>query len=236
MGKSSSEKKLKNSNKKLKELGNFKYKDSNGFSSAYSTAYKDYSKWLKNASKNGYGKYSSEVDNLYNDIMNAEKFSYDPAKDKLFQLYKEQYDAQGSRAMQNQLGAAAAFSGGYNSSVAQTSSQNAYQNYLSALSEKAAETYQNALNMYRYNQQNMFDKYNAARDMNNASNEAYWKQADAKAQRMNSAYNAYNDDRNYQYNKYSSDRNFYQTQGKNALDQINWLKEYKLKKKQYKGG
>ena len=236
MGKTSSEKKLEKANKKLKELNKFKYDDSQGLSSAYSLAYNDYSNWLKNASKNGYGKYSGDVESLYGDVMNQKKFSYDPVKDKLFQLYKQQYTNQGSRAMQNQLGAAAAFSGGYNSSAALTSSQNAYQNYLTALSEKAAETYQNALNMYKYNQQNLFDKYNAARDMNNTANEAFWKQADARAQRMNSAYSAYNDDKNYQYNKYSSDRDFYQSQGKNALDQINWLKEYKLKKKQYKGG
>ena len=236
MAKTSSEKKLDKANKKLRELGNFKYNDAYGFSDAYSDAYSDYSKWLKNAEKNGYGAYAKEVEQLFGDVMNQEKFSYDPVKDKLFQLYKQQYTNQGNRAMNNQLGAAAAFSGGYNSSAAQTSSQNAYQNYLNALSQKASETYQNALNMYRYNQQNMLDKYNAARDMNNSANEAYWKQADARAQKMNSAYNAYNDDRNYQYNKYSSDRNFYQTQGKNALDQINWLKEYKLKKKQYKGG
>ncbi len=236
MAKTSSEKKLDKANKKLKELEKFKYNDSLGLSSAYSTAYDDYSDWLQNAAENGYGKYLSDVETLFGDVMKQEKFSYDPVKDKLFQLYKEQYTNQGNRAMKNQLGAAAAFSGGYNSSAAQSASQNAYQNYLTALSDKAAETYQNALNMYKYKQQNLFDKYNAARDMNNAANDAYWKQADAKAQRMNSAYNAYSNERNYQYNKYSSDRNFYQNQGKNALDQINWLKEYQLKKKQYKGG
>ncbi|MBQ9531148.1 MAG: hypothetical protein IJR70_03640 [Eubacterium sp.] len=236
MAKTSSEKQLAKANKKLKKLGGFKYKDSNGLYSDYSQAYKDYANWLNNPKKYGYGTYSNDVDSLFKEVMNQKKFSYDPKEDKLFQIYKQQYMNQGNRAMQNQLGAAAAFSGGYNSSAAQTSAQNAYQNYLNALSDKAAETYQNALNMYRYNQQNMFDKYNAARDMNNAANEAYWKQAEARAQRMNSTYSAYNDDRNYQYNKFSTDRNFYQTQGKNALDQINWLKEYKLKKKQYKGG
>ena len=236
MAKSSTQKKLDKANSKLKKLEKFKYNDGKGLSSAYSAAYKDYLNTLNNPTEYGYGKYSSDVEALFDEVMNQKKFSYDPKDDKLFQLYKQQYTNQGNRAMRNQLGAAAALSGGYNSSVAQTSSQNAYQNYLNALSEKAAETYQNALNMYKYNQQNTLDKYNAARDMNNASNEAYWKQADAKAQKMNSAYNAYNDDRNYQYNNFSSDRSFYQTQAKNAVDQLNWLKEYKLKKKLYKGG
>ena len=233
---SAAEKQLSKAKSKIKELGNFKYSDSAGLESSYKSSYSDYNKWVNNPEKYGFNAHITEVNDLFDQVMNQEQFSYDPQKDQLFQMYKQQYQQQGSRAMQNQMGVAAAYSGGYNSSAAQTSAQSQYQGYMDALSEKAAETYQNALDMYKYNQQNLLNKYNTARDMNNSGNEAYYKQADIKAQKMNNAYNAYNDDRNYQYNNYSSDRSYYQTQSKNALDQINWLKEYQLKKKLYKGG
>jgi len=228
--------KLNTANKNLNNLGTFKYSDSTGLQSAYNGAYKDYNDWIENPNKYGYNKYQSDVDKLFNQVMSQEKFSYDPQQDKLFQMYKQQYQAQGQRAMQNQMGVAAARSGGYNSSAAQSAAQSTYQGYMDALSEKAAETYQNSLDMYKYNQQQLLNRYNTARDMNNAGNEAYWKQADAKAQKMNNTYSVFNDDRSYQWNKYSDNRNFLQTQVKNAQDQVNWQKEYELQKRQVNGG
>ena len=224
-----------NAQQKLKDLGTFKYDDSAGLSAAYNTAYSDYNNWINNAAKYGYNQYITDVNELYSQIQNYKKFSYDPQKDKLFQMYKQQYTNQGNRAMQNQMGVAAAASGGYNSSVAQTSAQNAFQGYMDALSDKAAETYQNALDMYKYNRQNTLDKYNAAREMNNTANEQYWKQADVRANNMNNAYNAFKDDRSFQYNKYSDNRKYWQTQEQNAQSQLNWEKEYALNKKLYKG-
>ena len=233
--KSSTKKQLDKANKKLSELDKFEYSDDAGLKKLYKEADKDYNSWINNPEKYGYNAYSGDVDSLFNQLMNQEKFSYDPKTDKLFQMYKEQYQNMGQRAMQNQMGAASALSGGYNSSAAQTSSQNAYRGFLNALSKRAGETYQNAVDRYRYNQQNLLDKFGAARDMNNSGNEAYWKGADIRNQKANSAYNAYNDERNFQYNSFSGDRNFYQNQGKNAMDQLNWLKEYALQKKLYKG-
>lgn len=235
--KTQAQKDLEKANEMLSSLGSsFIYSDKRKLGEAYKKAYNDYLNWINNSSKNGLNAYKNDVDSLFSQIINQKKFSYDPQEDKLFQLYKAQYMNEGGRAMKNQMGVASALAGGYNSSVAQTSAQTAYQSYLSALSEKAAETYQNALDMYKYNRQNLFDRYNVARDMNNAGNDAFYKQAEIKAQRMNNAYSTYNDDRSFQYNKYTADRNFYQNQGKSAQDQINWLKEYKLKNKLYKGG
>ena len=233
--KSSTKKQLKNSNEKLSELEKFSYNDSSGLKQLYKDAEKDYNNRIDNPEKYGYNAYIGDVNSLFNQLMNQEKFSYDPKTDELFQLYKEQYRNMGQRAMQNQMGTASALSGGYNSSVAQTAAQNAYGNIMNALSEKAGETYQNALDRYRYNQQNTLDKFAVARDMNNSSNEAYWKDTDIRAQKANSAYNAYNDERNFQYNGYSDNRSFYQNQSKNAQDQLNWLREYALQKRLYKG-
>ena len=234
--KTAAEKQLATANSRIKKLGSFPYSDKAGLKSTYNSAYRDYTGWVNNPTAHGFNTYITDVKKLYNQVQN---YTYDPQKDGLFQMYKNQYQAQGTRAMQNQMGVAAALSGGYNSSVAQTSAQQQYKDIMSGLNDKAAETYQ-------LNRQNLIDRYNTARDMNNAGNDDYWKQVDVRANRMNNAYSAYNDDRTFQYNKYNNDRTYWQTQGQNAQTQINWQKEYdqtnawnkknyNLQKKQYKG-
>ncbi|MCM1286512.1 MAG: hypothetical protein NC213_09915 [Acetobacter sp.] len=238
MAKSAAEKNLATANSKLNALGSLKYKGN--LDKQYNTDYNDYNNFYNNPEKYGYNAYITDVNELFDQVMNQKEFSYDPQKDKLFQMHKKQYNAQGNKAMQNQMGVAAVNSGGYNSSVAQTSAQSAFQGYMDALSEKASETYQNALDMYKYDQQNLLNRYNTARDMNNAGNEAYWKQLDSKQQKSDTSYNAWMDDKNFQYNQYSDNRNYWQTQGQNAQSQINWQKDYdqteKWNKKNYNLG
>lgn len=224
MAKSAAEKNLDTAKDKLSALGSFSYKGN--LDKQYNADYNEYNAFYNNPEQNGYNAYITDVNELFEQIMNQKEFSYDPQKDKLFQMYKKQYNAQGNRAMQNQMGIASANSGGYNSSVAQTSAQGTFQSYMDELSEKASQTYQNALDMYKYDQQNLLNRYNTARDMNNAGNEAYWKQLDAKKQKMDTSYNAWQDDKTFQYNQYSDDRGYWQAQGQNAQNQINWQKDY----------
>lgn len=203
----------------------------------YKSAYDDYINFYNNPEANGFNAYINDVTDLYDQVMNQEKFSYDPQKDQLFQMYKKQYQAQGNRAMQNQMGAAAANSGGYNSSAAQTSAQNTFQTYMNDLSQKASETYKNSLDMYKYNQQNLLDRYNIARDMNNSGNDAYWKQLDAKNQMQSNAYNLFQDDKTFKYNQFVNDRDYWTGRIDAAQGQINFDNDYtqteKWNKKNY---
>nr|DAX92717.1 MAG TPA: hypothetical protein [Caudoviricetes sp.] len=218
------EKDLNNANKHLENLRSFSY--TGGLEKDYKASMKDYNDWADNPEKYGYNAYINDVNDLFEQIMSQEQFSYDPQKDALFQMYKKQYETQGNRAMQNQMGVASAYSGGYNSSVAQTSAQQQFQNSMDELSQKAAETYQNSLDMYKYQQQNLLDRYNVTRDMNNTGNDAYWKQLGVKQNKANNAYTAYTDDKTFQYNQYSDDRNYWSQQKQNAQSQINWQKDY----------
>jgi hypothetical protein len=235
MAKSEYQKKLEEANARINSLGNFNFSDNAGLREVYINAYDEYLNRVNNPENYGYNSYINDVNALFEKLMNQERFSYDPKTDKLFQLYKQQYQNQGNRAMQNQMGVASALSGGYNSSAAQSAAKKAYQNQMNELAERASEAYQNSLDMYRYNQQNNLDKFNTALNMNSSGNDAYFRQTDAIGDKMNSAYNAFNDERNFQFNQYNNDRNFYQNQGQNAQNQINWLKEYELQKKLYKG-
>ena len=81
-------------------------------------------------------------------ILNREDFSYDLNGDALYQQYKDQYTTQGKLAMMDTMGQAAALTGGYGSSYAQTAGQQAYQGYLQGLNDKIPELYQLALSKY----------------------------------------------------------------------------------------
>ena len=92
--------------------------------------------------------YQQKIDNMMDQILNREGFSYDFTSDPLYQGYKNQYVHQGRLAMQDSLAGAAALTGGYGSSYAAAAGSQAYQNQLNQLNEKIPALYQAALNRY----------------------------------------------------------------------------------------
>ena len=108
------------------------------------------------------GEYTSawqtQLNDTINKILNREKFSYDLNGDALYQQYKDQYTTQGKMAMMDTMGQAAAMTGGYGNSYAQTAGQQAYQGYLQNLNDKIPELYQLALSQYNQEGQNLYDQ------------------------------------------------------------------------------
>lgn len=108
------------------------------------------------------GEYTSawqtQLNDTLNKILNREKFSYDLNGDALYQQYKDQYATQGKLAMMDTMGQAAAMTGGYGNSYAQTAGQQAYQGYLQQLNDRVPELYQLALGQYNQEGQNLYDQ------------------------------------------------------------------------------
>ena len=143
-----------------------------------------------------------------NKILNREKFSYDLNGDMLYQQYKDQATTQGKLAMMDTMGQAAAMTGGYGNSYAQSVGQQAYQGYLQNLNDKIPELYQLALDQY------------------NTEGDALYTQASILAQMDEQEYNRhrdtmsdwytdrdyltdiYTDARDFGYNQLIDDRNF----------------------------
>ena len=109
--------------------------------------------------------FSGQLQDLYNQIVNRDKFSYDVNSDALYQQYKDQYVQQGKMAMQDTMGQAAALTGGYGSSYAQGVGQQAYQGYLQQLNDRVPELYDRALAQYNQEGQNMLNQYAMLGDM-----------------------------------------------------------------------
>lgn len=111
-----------------------------------------------------YGDFDFSMKDQYADVMqqklNRDPFAYDVNADALYQQYKDQYTTQGKLAMQDTMGQAAALTGGYGNSYAQTAGQQTYHNYLQQLNDKVPELYNLALNKYNMEGQELTDKLN----------------------------------------------------------------------------
>lgn len=92
---------------------------------------------------------------------NRDPFSYDFNSDALYQQYKDQYVLQGQMAMMDTMGQAAAMTGGYGNSYAQTVGQQAYNQQLGQLNEIMPELYGMAYDRYNQEGQDMLNMYNA---------------------------------------------------------------------------
>ena len=166
------------------------------------------------------------LEDIYNQIVNREKFSYDLNADALYQQYKDQYTLQGQMAMMDTMGQAAAMTGGYGNSYAQSVGQQAYQGYLQQLNDVVPELYGMARDQYNQEGQDLLNQFSMAGTMydteygeyQDALNN-YWNNVDYLTGRADNAYdqgytNWYNaqqmgvaaDDRAYQIKQDSYDK------------------------------
>lgn len=102
--------------------------------------------------------YWNKLTNTMNAIENRKKFEYDLNGDMLYQQYKDQYTTQGKMASADVMGQAAALTGGYGNSYAQTVGQQTYQGYLQQLNDKVPELYQLALDQYNREGDDLYNR------------------------------------------------------------------------------
>lgn len=103
-------------------------------------------------------------DDILDRILNREEFSYDLDGDALYQQYKDQYLQQGKLAMQDTMGQAAALTGGYGNSYAQTVGQQAYNQYLGQLNAVVPELYSLVRSRCTQEGNDLWNLYNAYAD------------------------------------------------------------------------
>lgn len=90
----------------------------------------------------------AELERLYAAITGRPAFSYDPASDPVYNSYAQSYRRRGRLAMRDTMGQAAALTGGYGSSYAQSVGQQQYDSYLQSLGEALPELYGMAWQRY----------------------------------------------------------------------------------------
>ena len=188
--------------------------------------------------------WSDQIKAILDQIMNREKFSYDLNADALYQQYADQYTQMGKMAMMDTMGQAAAMTGGYGNSYAQSVGQQAYQGYLQQLNEVVPELYGMALDQYNQEGQNMLNQYSLLADQDQQDYGRYRDSVEDYYAQLQAAYDQYNTERDYDYSKWADGRDFaygeysddraydYQTERDKVADE-QWQKEYDEMVRQY---
>lgn len=137
--------------------------------------------------------WQGQIDGLLNGILNREKFNYNMDADPMYQQVRNNYVTQGRNAMRDTMGQAAALTGGYGSSFAQTAGQQAYQGYLQQLAEQTPQLYNLALSAYNAEGERAQNQLSALQQAENAAYGRYQDQYDRAADERAFWYNVYND-------------------------------------------
>lgn len=188
--------------------------------------------------------YETQVDDLMNQIMNRDKFSYDLNSDMLYQQAKDQYTALGKMAMQDTMGQAAALTGGYGNSYAATAGNQAYQNYLQELNSNIPEYYQMALNQYNQEGNELYNQYAMARDAysndynmyRDSISDYYNDYANAYndyINLLNQDYNQYIDSENRRWDSFVNEQNLAYQMNRDAIADDKWQKEFALREAEH---
>lgn len=143
--------------------------------------------------------WSDQLEELYNQIVSRGKegFDYDLNGDSLWQQYKDQYVNLGRRAMEDTMGNAASLTGGYGNSYASTAGNQAYQQYLTQLTNMIPELEGRAYERWRDQGEDLYNQYGLTADR---ENQDYG--------RWNDDFNRWMNERNYLSDYYNNERNF----------------------------
>lgn len=177
--------------------------------------------------------WQAQLDDVIDKIANREKFSYDLNGDMLYKQYKDQYINQGQQAMMDTMGQAAAMTGGYGNSYAQTAGQQTYQGYLQQLNDRIPELYQLALDKYNAETNDLYNLYSLYGDRENTDYGRYRDTVSDYYTDRDYLYNLYNNERDFDYGKYSDDRNLDYQLNRDKLSDAQWGAEYDEALRQY---
>ena len=183
------------------------------------------------------GEYQSAWQDQLNDkisqILNRDKFSYDPTQDAMYQYYADQYTTQGKLASMDVMGQAAAMTGGYGNSYAQAAGQQAYQAYLQKLNEVVPELYGMALDQYNQEGQALYDQASLMAQM---EDQDYGRYRDQKSDYYTDL-SYLTEDARYkaedEYNKWAYDQNFGYQQYRDQVGDQQWQAQFDETKRQY---
>lgn len=184
------------------------------------------------------GTYDGQLKELYDQIVNRDKFSYDINSDMLYKQYANQYAQNGKLAMMDSMGQAAALNGGYGSSYGQAVGQQTYNAYLQQLSDIVPDLYAQAYDQYNAEGDKLLQQYALIGDLKDDEyakyQDAYNRWANERAYAQEQADNAYNRG----YNEYLAKLSQYNTDREYqlALDQFKFNKEQTQKKNSVSSG
>ena len=171
--------------------------------------------------------WQGQLDSAMSQIQNRPAFSYDVNSDALYSQVAQNYLRQGRQAMMDTVGQAAALTGGYGNSYAQTAGQQTYQQYLQGLTELVPQYQQLALEQYRLEGEDLLNQYQLLLDQENRDYDRYRHALEDYYGELDRLQAAYDQERSYDYNRFADNRDFAYGQ---YMDQLNHQYLYQLMK------
>lgn len=208
---------------------------------------KSLSEWEQNKPEAYNSKYSQEIENILNSILNREKFSYNINADPLYNQYREQYVNNGKKAMLDTIANATALTGGYANSYAVSAGNQAYNNHLNNLNEIALDLYDRAYSVYQDEGKINLEKLGVLNDLDKSDyskyNDAlnnYYKNgeyllkklsdmSESEYERFLDEMKFYETDRDYNYQKYLDE-----LEQQQFYDELNFSKDKFSKELEFK--
>ena len=133
------------------------------FSDAYNQAFAMLQSQAQ-ALQSGRTSWSDDIEDMFNQIKNRDKFVYDVDNDQLFQQALASAMNSGKTAMQDTIGQASALTGGYGSTYATSAGNQAYNAFIEDAYNNLPQYYQMALDAYRTEGEEMFNLLGAYMD------------------------------------------------------------------------
>ena len=98
-------------------------------------------------------------EDLLRRLLSDDGFHYDVNGDELYRKYRDRYEREGRLAMKDTMGKAAALTGGYGNTYAETAAAAVRDEYAARAADKIPELYDLALERYRLEKDELRDKY-----------------------------------------------------------------------------
>lgn len=183
-------------------------------------------------------RYDGMIQDILGDIMNRPDFSYtgkDMANDDLYKMYRDQYIRNADKAMRDTMGAASALSGGYGNSYAASVAQQAYNNQIAGLNDKALDFYDRAYQRYQDAGQELYNQIGLVTGLDDRDYNRYRDEVSDYFANRDYYNNRYNQEYGYDYGRYQDNTAYEQwleemqfQKDQAAQAQANWEKEFAL--------
>ena len=152
--------------------------------------------------------YQTGLNDLAGQIQNRPGFQYDVNADALYQQVAQNYLQQGQQAMMDTMGQAAAMTGGYGNSYAQTAGQQMYNQHILGLTEMVPQFQQMALQQYQLEGDRLMDMYNMMMQQEEMAYGRYQDDLNRYYADLDRMQAAYDNERDYDYSRFTDERDF----------------------------
>lgn len=188
-------------------------------------------------------KYTDMIDDILDSIVNRPEFVYGTEElnaDPLYQMYADSYKRNAQLAMRDTMANAAALSGGYGTSYAQSVGQQAYDATMAGLNDRALDFYDRAYGRYQDELQDLYNQMGVVTGLDATDYSRYRDEVSDYFTNRDYFNSRYNQEYGYDYGQYQDNLALQQwaeeyawQQAQADQEQANWQAEMDFQREQF---